>query len=843
MFRSIVLLVSYLASQFITSVQGGELGLTFDQGNFSGNISGAGGLTKVSTGTLVLSGANTYTGPTRIEAGVLVLDGTLSCNVVDVASGATLTNNTGGLSATTSLTNAGTVVCNANNTIAELINSGSISNATYTLSAATYALNGGSIISANLGSGTVTTNGDVVLNGSVSAGTVRVQTDTTTLGSAGRLSEMSNVTVEALATLKLGGDEIIGTLAGAGSIQNAGGSITLDGGNFSGGISGSGGLTKETSSNLILSGANTYTGPTFVNNGSLEVAGTLSGSSISTASGSTLRVSVGSSINVENLMISGILTVANSTSLSYINLSGNGTINSPVFVNRAGATVKGGLTFSGNFSDQGTFAPGNSPGLTSIVGSYTEAGTLHAELQTTTPITGHDQVRVGGSVTLLPSSSLIVETYNNVLPVRGSIYQIIASPSGGVKAVTGIFSALRFDADGASGLGAPVSNAAVLFDQATGRAIATGLNAPNSTFADLGSTANQRQVANIIFINATSLIGPNQINSSTSAGALALQLITSPGGTSNSLANVTPELYGSIAEYALGSDLEVTNLLHDRITNLSNIAGPAPDGFSLYSGMNQHNFDAAEHVIIDRTDTYVGGDYAAMSRFLLGALVTYNNGDFSNSSGRGSLSGLGTDAYFKTHLSPAVNLIGRLGYGSYNCDLRRNTTDTVQASGSTNSNVLTGSLGLNCLGGQWQELSLVPRADLTYSHATVNGFTESGANDRLELGSYEAERLCAQIGASLVWSTHLEGHFLGVEINSGIEHWLMNHKTSQQATMVSTPSVNFSQSFEAAALTSLSYGLRVAYGITSNTSIYAGYEGRVSGDSSDSTSLGLRVSF
>ena len=71
----------------------------------------------------------------------------------------------------------------------------------------------------------------------------------------------------------------------------------------------------------------------------------------------------------------------------------------------------------------------------------------------------------------------------------------------------------------------------------------------------------------------------------------------------------------------------------------------------------------------------------------------------------------------------------------------------------------------------------------------------------------------------------------------------MNHKTSQQATMVSTPSVNFSQSFEAAALTSLSYGLRVAYGITSNTSIYAGYEGRVSGDSSDSTSLGLRVSF
>ena len=45
--------------------------------NFSGVLSGAGGLTKLGTGTFSLSGANTYAGLTSVEAGTLVVDGTL----------------------------------------------------------------------------------------------------------------------------------------------------------------------------------------------------------------------------------------------------------------------------------------------------------------------------------------------------------------------------------------------------------------------------------------------------------------------------------------------------------------------------------------------------------------------------------------------------------------------------------------------------------------------------------------------------------------------------------------------------------------------------------------------
>jgi autotransporter-associated beta strand protein len=55
------------------------------------NVNGAdGGLTKLSAGDLILSGTNTYTGPTLITAGRLFLDGILGTNMVAVTNGASL---------------------------------------------------------------------------------------------------------------------------------------------------------------------------------------------------------------------------------------------------------------------------------------------------------------------------------------------------------------------------------------------------------------------------------------------------------------------------------------------------------------------------------------------------------------------------------------------------------------------------------------------------------------------------------------------------------------------------------------------------------------------------------
>ena len=60
--------------------------------SFSGAISGTGGLTKIGSGALMLTGASTYTGPTNVNAGILDVNGSLA-SAVTVNNGGTLMGN------------------------------------------------------------------------------------------------------------------------------------------------------------------------------------------------------------------------------------------------------------------------------------------------------------------------------------------------------------------------------------------------------------------------------------------------------------------------------------------------------------------------------------------------------------------------------------------------------------------------------------------------------------------------------------------------------------------------------------------------------------------------------
>src|SRR6185369_15700497 len=92
----------------------------------------------------------------------------------------------------------------------------------------------------------------------------------------------SAVTVASGATLDFNSfNQTLASIAGAGSVTMGAGSMTVGGNNasttFSGTISGSGGLTKNGTGALTLSGANTYTGLTTVNTGTLIVNGSIAG--------------------------------------------------------------------------------------------------------------------------------------------------------------------------------------------------------------------------------------------------------------------------------------------------------------------------------------------------------------------------------------------------------------------------------------------------------------------------------------------------------------------------------------------------------------------------------------
>jgi autotransporter-associated beta strand protein len=232
---------------------------------FSGIITGVGGsITKQGIGTLILSGANTYTGGTTVSAGVLQGDTTsLQGNILDNASvvfdQSTTGTYAGILSGSGSVTkqNTGTLILTGANTYS-----------------------GGTTVSAGVLQGTTTSlQGNILDNASV------VFDQTTTGTYAGIMSGSGSLTKQNTGTVILTGANTYsgGTTVSAGVLQGTttslqgnildNASVVFDQtttGTYAGIMSGSGSLTKQNTGTVILTGANTYSGGTTVSAGVLQ---------------------------------------------------------------------------------------------------------------------------------------------------------------------------------------------------------------------------------------------------------------------------------------------------------------------------------------------------------------------------------------------------------------------------------------------------------------------------------------------------------------------------------------------------------------------------------------------
>jgi uncharacterized protein with beta-barrel porin domain len=823
--------------------------LTVDSGNFSGVLKSGNstyGLTKITSGALTLAGANTYTAATHVNGGTLNLTGSLASTTVNVSGGTILNDTNSGLAANAALFNAGTVNLGANDTIASLSNTGTINGAGKTLTAATYALNNGSVINANLGTGSVTTSGVVNLNGTSNASNISIPFGSTlNLGGTGPLLINPAVAVGVNGTMNLiGGDESIQALSGAGVINlNVHQLNVVNGGLFTGTINGTGAQLNSNGGVLSLANGSTSTQSTNVGSGgTINVTGTANVSTQNTnvAGGGTLNVGAGGAFNATAAGGTGNINLANNASvtlapgaiLNYVLLNGGtadspgGTVNSANFTNDLGETVGGFLTFSGNFVNNGILSPGNSPGLTTILGNYTQNATLQAQLETTTPISGYDQVRVSGTVTLNPTSTLVVQAIGGTEPVSGNVYQIIANSTGGAIAVNGAFGNVLFNTNTSP-------NAAAVFDVATGRLLTTGLNASNSVFADLGATSNQRVAANALMTAAMSGVGTDQINSATAVGSSAYALLSANGATSSAnAARLVPEHYSGIANFGLLTSQAVSDFLFVRSTSIGKSSGLAVgdsvDDKSIYVGY-MNNRDNTTSSNVERKDSYIGAE-GGSGPLTMGVLVMSSTGAISSTYGGGSVRGQGATIYGRFAVSPALSILGSIGYSSQNFTLNR-TSVTGVAQATTSAHGMNASLGASYLAYQMDELSILPRVSLNYADTVVDGFAETGSAQRLNIGGYKASRTDFHAGMLLARNTNLDGHAVKLALSAGVDSTIGSDQGNMDAIMATSPEVQFPIGFASDRKTSGTLGLSANYELSKTASMYVKYDYHSSGNS------------
>jgi len=413
----------------------------------SSGLSGTSGFTKVGSGTLTLTAANTFTGHTTIAEGTLQISSinssattaqSLGKDNSTITLGAGATQGTleyigaaaGTISRPFTLGGGGGTVKNSSTN--RLTLSGAIAPAGTTL---TFAGNGAITVSGVIGDATTNTNSKVVVNGAkVTLSGANTYGGTTAVFGGGTLLAGANGALPASTVLTLGeaSGNTGGTLdlnnfaptitgltnrgTGSAIVTNSGSALkvlSITGSSTFGGIIQDGvgqiNLAKTTGGTLTLTGVNTYSGGTFVKNGTILLAGgadnrILANSGIILGNGttSTAKLQLGNAAGASNQSFSSLtvtagttgvssiiggstnvstLTINNPTADTYLgNLGGTGTNNNSLALTKAGVgtlTLAGNDTYTGGTSLlQGTLALGSANALPSGGALILSGGTL-----------------------------------------------------------------------------------------------------------------------------------------------------------------------------------------------------------------------------------------------------------------------------------------------------------------------------------------------------------------------------------------------------------------------------------------------------------------------------------
>ncbi|CAB3774899.1 hypothetical protein LMG29542_08281 [Paraburkholderia humisilvae] len=362
----------------------------------NGVVSGSGMLTKLDSGTLVLTGANTYSGGTAINSGTLQVSKDTN---LGVASGG-LSFDGGTLAASATFSTARSITLNDGGGTIDVA-SGS------TLTMASAISGDGALTKSDTGT-LVLANSNTYSGGTAINGGILKVSDDKNLGAASGGLSFNGGTLATDTTFS--SVRPVSLEAGGGTFDVSSGSTLT----MASAISGDGALTKTDTGTLVLAGSNIFGGGTTIAAGKLQVGdGDTSGSIIG---------------NVTN---NGSLVFARADTLSFDgSVSGSGSL---AQLGRGTTILNGASSYTGNtLVAAGTLVAGDAAHPTAMLGSgavtVSSGATLAGYGGTGGGVTNDGTIAVGNALMAFAGSSAGSLSIGGNLINRGLI--LLAGPSG-----------------------------------------------------------------------------------------------------------------------------------------------------------------------------------------------------------------------------------------------------------------------------------------------------------------------------------------------------------------------------------------------------------------------------
>lgn len=420
------------------------------------------------------------------------------------------------------------------------------------------------------------------------------------------------------------------------------------------------------------------------------------------------------------------------------------------------------------------------------------------------------------------------------------MYQVIADTNGNARRVNGSFGDVLFDADGVDGAGVAARNAAVVFDLATGRAIATGLNAAGSTFADLGRTQSQRDAAQALFARATSQLGVNQIDSAAGAarnvGRNAAEVLTTRDG----IAKMTPEYYGAMADYGFSAATSMSRLLVKRAA--AEFGEGARGRGQFFASAQTDSVRQADAAKLHRNEMLIGTELALNRSVEIGGVLASSNGGLSGDHGRGDVKGEAIRLYAKGRVTDKLAVLGGIGHGSYRYKLKREAV-SGEATGETRGSATNVSLGLAWDAHRSSGFAVTPYANLDHGRFSSDGFAEAGSSHSLVLGDYSTSRTTLTLGSAFEWQHVVAGKPFTLAAHAALQSVLGEGNRVQTASLGIDNAVQFPLTYDSRKRTLALFGVGGTVRLSEAVTASASLDSALSGHKDGSAKVQLNVAF